>query len=141
MKPDEFESSLQRQELRKIPADWRNAILRTAVANSTAAVPRLSTPAPRRLPWWRELLWPCPQVWAGLAAAWVLIALMNFQSGERSARDLAKKPLPSKELLLALREQRRVLERVLETDEPSTAPAKHFVPRPRSEKFRPTAIG
>ena len=141
MKPDEFEQSLQRQELRKIPADWRDEILRTARASSTTVAARSSALAPRRPFWWRELLWPCPQAWAGLAAAWVFIVLMNFQSGERSARAMAKESMPSKELLLALREQRRALERSIEFDEQASEPPKRFVPRPRSEGSRPIAMG
>ena len=140
MKPDEFEPSLQRHELRKVPADWRDEILRAA-ALSELSTPRHSPLVVRRASWWRELLWPCPQVWAGLAAAWVFIVLMNFQSGERSARAMAKESMPSKELLLALREQRRALERSIEFDEQASEPPKRFVPRPRSEGSRPIAMG
>ena len=141
MKPDEFEQSLQRQPVRQIPPEWREQILDAAVPEAKMDSPRPSPLVPRPSVWWRELLWPCPQVWAGLAAAWVFIVLMNFQSGEQSARALAKESVPSKELLLALREQRRALERSIEFDEQASEPPKRFVPRPRSEGSRPIAMG
>ncbi len=34
---------------------------------------------------WNELFWPCRRIWAGLAAAWLVIAAINFQSLEGSA--------------------------------------------------------
>lgn len=129
MNADEFEKNLSHQPLRKIPAEWREQIL--SVANAAAPTsPRPSSLAPRLL---RELLWPCPQAWAGLAAAWIFILLMNFSFIEKSSPRVANTPPPSKEVLLALREQRRELERAIAGDEPAAEPPKRFVPRPRSE--------
>ncbi|PYK58897.1 MAG: hypothetical protein DME21_14645, partial [Verrucomicrobia bacterium] len=81
MRPEDFEKQLQRQPLRKIPAEWRGEILDAA---RRAHEPQPSQPAS----WWRALLWPCPQAWAGLAAVWVLILALNSVTREpaRSAR-------------------------------------------------------
>ncbi|MBI3418391.1 MAG: hypothetical protein HY043_24135 [Verrucomicrobia bacterium] len=141
MKPDEFEKNLERQGLRKIPNAWREQILRAALVAAEQNSPRPSPLASRRSVWWRELLWPCPQVWAGLATVWVFIVLMNFGLAEKSSSGVAVAPPPSKEVLLALREQRRALERALEPDEPAAEPPKRFFPRPRSEGNPRVATG
>ena len=141
MKPDEFEQSLQRQPLRPIPAEWREKILRAATADADSISVRPSSLASRRVLWWRELFWPCPQVWAGLAAAWIFIVLMNVGSVETTSLAVATTPPPSKEVLLALREQRRELERAIASDEPAAEPPKRFVPRPRSEGNPRVAAG
>ncbi len=71
---DQFEKRLQRQPPRELPAAWRSEIL--AAANAVNAhPPRVEV---RRTSWWRELLWPCPQAWAGLGAAWLLIVGCYF---------------------------------------------------------------
>jgi hypothetical protein len=71
MNPD-FEEYLRRQSIRPVPAEWREEILRAAMA------PQERRPTkPAAAPWWREWLWPCPRAWAGLAAAWGIILLLN----------------------------------------------------------------
>src|SRR6266850_14918 len=34
---------------------------------------------------WTELFWPCRRIWAGLAAAWLVIMAVNLQSLEEPA--------------------------------------------------------
>jgi hypothetical protein len=63
---NEFERKLQRQPFRDVPAQWRAEIV-----PSGEALPRASD-------WtWRDWFWPAPQAWAGLAAIWLLLALLN----------------------------------------------------------------
>jgi hypothetical protein len=82
----DFEKRLQEQRRRKIPSHWREEILRAA------------RPQPAVAPWWREWLWPCPRAWAGLAAAWGFIFLLQLttpddpathQGGSTSWQDFA----------------------------------------------------
>jgi hypothetical protein len=78
----DFEESLRRQSIRPIPGEWREEILRAARDGRDAA--RRRPVGAARLPcfWWREWLWPCPRAWAGLAAAWGIILLLNVTAPE-----------------------------------------------------------
>jgi len=79
-----------------------------------------------------DLLWPCPQAWAGLAAVWVVILIMNFPGGKTEVA--RSKPVPSSpEVLMALREHRRLLVELIESPMP-VEPPRTFVPRRRSER-------
>ena len=74
MNPDDFENQLRRTTFRPAPEAWRGEILRAA----RAAAPAKTEPRG----WWRELLWPCPRAWAGLAAAWVVILASQYDGSE-----------------------------------------------------------
>ena len=129
MNLDEFEKQLRQQPLRQIPAEWRGEILDAA---RNVYDPQLSTLNPQPIPWWRELLWPCPQVWAGLAAVWAVILLLNVASHETIEVASRQKSPPSRELIMALQEQRRLFSELIEAA-PPVERARTFVPRPRSE--------
>jgi hypothetical protein len=75
MKPDPFEQKLSLQPLRRVPPHWRGGILAAA-----AEARDTSRGEPRALRWLRDLLWPAPAAWAGLAGAWVLILLLHVAS-------------------------------------------------------------
>jgi hypothetical protein len=93
---DEFENKLQRQPRQEIPPEWRREILASL---------RLRTEAP--VPWWRQLLWPHPAAWAGLAAAWVAIFALNLAGApEAASYQAASKPSPDK--LMAYQERQRL---------------------------------
>jgi hypothetical protein len=132
MNSDAFEQRLQRQSLRQVPSEWRGEILSAA----RAAIPRPSTLDSRPCPWWRELLWPCPQAWVGLAAVWVLILALNFMTRDEP-KALAKQDLPpsSPQLLAVLEEQRRLFAELVGSPEIGDAVRpKPPVPKPRSER-------
>jgi hypothetical protein len=137
MKPDDFEQRLQRQEPRPIPPAWREDILSTA---RTAARSRPSSSAPRAsfLSTLRHqlstLLWPSPRAWAGLAAAWLVIIVVNLSAGDDSSRAIARQTAPPPpQLIDAVREQRRELARLIEPAVTSDADRpKTLLPRPRS---------
>jgi len=86
MNPDELEKQLADQPRRSVPTAWRSEILaaaRAAAVQSAAVNREDSAPSaeadPRSVrPWWVQWLWPCPQAWAGLAAIWVVIAVLQF---------------------------------------------------------------
>src|SRR5438128_8423589 len=142
MNTDDFEERLQRQSLRPIPREWRREILDAA---RRAGDPQLSTLRskataedgltinPQPTSWGRELLWPCPQAWAGLAAAWVLILALNAATREPVRVANSAGAPPAREVLMALKEQKRLLRELIESPMPVESP-KRFVPRPRSER-------
>jgi hypothetical protein len=129
MNADDFEERLQRQSMRPVPAEWRGEILDAA---RRAGDHQLFTLNPRPTPWWREWLWPCPQAWAGLAAAWVLILALNAATRDPVQVAKTAKTASAPELLIALKEHRRLLAELIGT--PTVLePTKTLQPRPRSE--------
>lgn len=83
---------------------------------------------------WRKLIWPSRRVWAGLAAAWVLIVAVNFSMRDRSpASTMAAAPAP--QMMLTFREQQKLLNELIGPDKPrATEAATPFVPQPSSER-------
>ena len=98
MNPDDFEQHLARQTLRPIPMDWRQEI----VAAQTQ--PRSTGAATT---WWRELLWPHPYAWSGLAAVWLIIFAMHFSAREKPNPAYAKLESIPPKILFALIESQR----------------------------------
>src|SRR5690349_2511763 len=129
MKPDDFEKQLEHQPMRQIPAEWRDEILDAARCESG---PRHSTFKPRPLSWWRELFWPCPQAWAGLAAAWLLVFALNMATREPAQIVKTSKAVLMPEMLMALQERRRLLVELIGSPM-AVEPPKPLDPRPRSE--------
>jgi hypothetical protein len=141
MNTDGFEKRLQRQTMRPVPREWRGEILDAArragghqlsTLRSKANAEDGSTINSQPTSWWRELLWPCPQAWAGLAAAWVLILAVNLATGEPVQVATAQGTPPAREVLMALKERRRLLAE-LAGPNVQVEPQKPLVPRPRSE--------
>lgn len=130
MNADKFEQRLREQTVRPIPDDWRSDILNAA---RKASVPHASPLTNRPPSWFRELLWPCPQAWAGLAVAWLLILVMHFFSSGASEVVEARSSRFGKELLAALSERRLQLAELIGTGE-APEPAKPAPPRPRSDR-------
>jgi len=138
MKPDEFEETLQRQPLRPIPQGWRAEILRNAQAAAGSRLPTLDT-RPSLLSILNSqlsaLLWPSPRAWAGLAAVWVAILAMNLAARDKSPTIAKDVTPPSPEMIMALRQQERLLAELVERPEPrETERSKAVPPRPRSER-------
>ena len=129
MNTDDFEKRLQRQSMRPIPREWRGEILGAA---GRAGDHQGSTINPQATSWWRELLWPCPQAWAGLAAAWVLILALNAATREPVQVATAQNTPPAPEVLMALKERRRLLDELAGPPAPVEL-QKPLAPKPRSE--------
>lgn len=116
--------------------------------NVVAEVTRQETsaedgPSPRELPLlaaaalklWRELILPCPRAWAGLAAVWLVIFAINLSLRDKSETVAQKTPPPSPELIMALRQQERLLAELIGPREtPAAERPDPFLPRPRSER-------
>ena len=98
-----------------------------------AAAPRPTTPGWFALAW-RELIWPCRGIWAGLAAVWILLLAANLSWTDRPTAIARRAPEPSAEVLLAFWRQERSLAELIEPHPPRLAvPAKAALPRPRSQ--------
>jgi hypothetical protein len=144
MKPDPFEKRLQRQPLRPVPPDWRSDILAAARVARVARVARAPVCAVRPVPqsWLSTInyqlstiLWPHPKAWAGLAAVWVVIALLNVAMREDSAACVvAKLAPPSPEMLVELRQQQKLFaELVGPREEREADRSKAYKVHPRTE--------
>jgi len=83
----------------------------------------------------QELVWPCRRIWIGLAAVWILIFIFNFSQHDKSEMMARKTPPPSPEMILAFRQQERLLAELIGPDVTRVAePPKTFSPRPSSER-------
>jgi hypothetical protein len=140
MKPDDFESRLQRQPQRQIPPTWRAEILATAREAQAACHPSPVTCHPK--PSWpssivhflSSLLWPHPKAWAGLAAVWLLIFAVNISMRDASPRLAEKSVPPSAEMVAELKKQQRMFaELVGPREEPVADWSKTYKSRPRTE--------
>jgi hypothetical protein len=135
---DDFEQKLQRQPLRSVPTGWREEIL--TVAESAVGARH---PLPVTRPSWLStlnsqlstLLWPHPKAWAGLAAVWILIFVVNFSTRDQSPVMTEKSAPPSPEVMVELRQQQRLLVELIGPRDTSDADrSKSYVPQPRSER-------
>jgi len=83
----------------------------------------------------RELLWPHPKAWLGLASAWILIFAMHFATRENSTT-FAHRSTPTRpEIIMALESQRQLFAELVGAPEPLDANRpKNLAPRPRSER-------
>src|ERR1019366_505206 len=138
MKPDDFESRLQRQPLRQMPPDWRAEIL--AAAREAQAPVHASRITHRS---WLStfnhqlstLFWPHPKAWAGLAAVWIFIFAVNFSLRDPSPRMAEKSAPPSPEVMVALWKQQRMLaELVGPREEHDADRSKTQAPQPRTQR-------
>jgi hypothetical protein len=87
------------------------------------------------LKFWRELLWPCPRAWAGLAAVWLTILAMNLATRDATPRHFARQSPPSPQMRELLRQQQQLFAELVgaveyrEADRP-----KATAPQPRSSR-------
>lgn len=83
---------------------------------------------------WREIIWPARRIWTGLAAVWLLILTANLSMRDHSEIKMAKSP-PSREVIMAFRQQQQWLSELIGPDDPPVAEAqKTYLPRPASER-------
>ncbi|HXR03871.1 MAG TPA: hypothetical protein VN836_04095 [Verrucomicrobiae bacterium] len=133
MKPEDFEQRLQRQPRRQIPAGWRAEILAAAnpAPRSASRAPFLSTINSQL----STLLWPHPKAWAGLAAVWVFIFVLNFSMRDKAPALVEKVSPPSPEVVAELKQQQRILAELMGARDALDADrSRPMAPRPRSER-------
>ena len=82
---------------------------------------------------WRELIWPCRRVWAGLACVWAFIIVLNVANREAGPQPTGRTTPPSREEMQALAEQRRMLAQLIDTPRESDKRDTRS-PGPRSER-------
>jgi hypothetical protein len=138
MKPDELEQKLSRQPLKEIPPAWRAEILSAAreaqAAHHASRVTQhsfLSTLNSQL----STLFWPHPKAWAGLAAVWVCIAVLNFSTRDSSPGVAVKSASSSPEVIVELKKQQRMFAELVGSYEtPDADRQKTFLSRPRSDR-------
>jgi hypothetical protein len=137
---DNFEQKLQRQPLRQVPAEWRGEILAAATSCHSSRVTCLSFLSTLNAQL-STLLWPHPRAWAGLAAIWILILVVNFSMRDKTPVSAEKSSSPSPEVIVELRQQQRLLAELIGPRDIRDADrSKSFVPQPRSERAEIVAV-
>jgi len=89
---------------------------------------------------WRELIWPCRRVWAGLACVWAFIIVLNVANREAGPQPTGRTTPPSREEMQALAEQRRMLAQLMETPQEVDKRDVKWT-GPRSERTLKVSIG
>lgn len=132
---EQFERHLSHQQMRPMPAAWREEILaavgRESWVKSREQERSRSSPLVARL---STLFWPHPVAWAGLAAIWILILAVNFSVRGKAPVLAEKSGPPSLAVITQLRQQQRLLAELMGPREASDADrSESSAPRPRSE--------
>ena len=132
---EQFEQRLRRQSLKKIPGEWRAEILSAAhgvqITRHASPVSRLST-LNQKL---STFLWPHPKAWAGLAAVWVGILILNLSQRDQSPGAAEKFSPPTPEVMAELRQQKLLFAELMGSPEtPEADRRKNIPPGPRSER-------
>ena len=149
--PDPFEEELRRHPMRGVPAVWRSEVLAAATQVAATLAPAVGIDrAAAAAPWWRDWLWPCPQLWGTLAAAWVVIIVVHLANHEDTVpQEPAMAIQPSPELLACWREQRLLglelaehpipVPDVPDVPESTTIPAPKQSTEPATDSSQPSA--
>jgi hypothetical protein len=134
---EQFERHLSRQPMRPIPGEWRSEIVERA--SSRSRLEKSESEAGRMpvlLSTCRDLFWPCPQAWAGLAAVWIFIFAVNFSLRHHDKTPVIAERLspPSPEVIAQLQQQRLLFAQLMGmTETHDTDRKKTILPGPRSE--------
>lgn len=140
---EQFEQHLSRQPLRPIPVEWRAEIVGQASSLSPFEKTRKSETGkmPVLLSFWRDLLWPHPVAWAGLATVWILILAVDFSVRDKTSVMAEKFSPLTPEMIVELRQQQRLLAELMGPRDTGDADrSKPLAPRPRSERAEFLAV-
>jgi hypothetical protein len=137
MNSDDFEKQLQRQPLRQVPGEWREKILQ----NATPAR-RLGPPKHSEGGWLSlltsnlsRLLWPHPKAWAGLAALWVAMIVVQFASSDPASHAGNRAETLSPDAMVMLKQQQKLLGELVQQSSPiEPSRTKPNVQQPRSDR-------
>jgi len=135
---NDFEKRLQRITPREIPSAWREEILASARRESA------SRPAPRATI--REFLCRCfstfvplPRVaWTGVAAAWMMILVLNLSGGPEATALAAVTPIAIDQTRLALKQKQLLLSELAGRTETTVQPPP--TPGPRSQRREEASV-
>lgn len=134
---DDFEKHIQQQSLQKIPAEWRAEILAAArdeqSCNHASRITNQSflSTLKHQL---ATIFWPHPKAWAGLAAVWVFILVLNFSTRDKTPVMAEKVLPPSPEMVAELRQQKLLFAELIGSSDAREAEPPKFFPRPRTER-------
>ena len=139
MKDDtQFENLLRRQPLKSIPGEWREDILRQAAGKADGR--RIATAREvttfKAFKCWLIAWWsPSPRAWAGLAAVWAAILVLNLSGGNGPATTAMANPISPAQMRMALKQQQMLLIELAGRAEPRPAAApRATAPGPRSQR-------
>ena len=131
---NDLEQQLARQELKRVPADWRDGIL-SAAASAPPHAARTNSSAS----WWRALIWPSPRGWAALAGAWVMVAIIQLTMPSGGSSKIAPAAVVSAGAVEAWREQQRLLAELFpqerRVEPPKAVPLRRRTERESSHYF------
>jgi hypothetical protein len=130
---DDFEQRLQQLPGRRIPPGWREDILRRVAGAAEHRAPAANLPPATLAVRLASVFWPCPQAWAGLAAVWILLLVVDFSLHDAPPQIAQRAAKASPEFIFALEQQKRLRAELVgslaspEADRPKST-------RPRSER-------
>ncbi|HVU28591.1 MAG TPA: hypothetical protein VHG71_12750 [Verrucomicrobiae bacterium] len=131
---EQFENRLRHQTLRQIPAEWRDKIIGpTSSLSSLAKIKKMEAGKMSVLRFWRELFWPNPKAWAGLAAVWIFIFILNFSTRDKVPMGAGKVSPSSPDVMVQLKLQQQMLAELMGVNDLHEADRQKFIPKPRSE--------
>ena len=83
---------------------------------------------------WRELVWPCRRIWTGMAAVWVLLAIVNLAQRDGSRSNHANSALAAP-MMMSLQAQQRWVNELLadRSPPPEVVRPRIYSPKPRTE--------
>lgn len=134
---NEFEQKLQGQPVKPVPPEWRAGVLAAAKeaqpachASPVARHTLLSIISAKL----SAFLWPHPKAWAGLAAVWVFILVLNVSMRDGAPqREMVKTSPPSPEMIAELKKQQRMFAELVGPREEAVADrSKNYPNRPRT---------
>ena len=115
-----------------VQRQWARAV---QAAGKPEPVRRL-TPAIALLDWWQEVIWSCRRIWAGLAAVWVVLLVVNFSGRDHSQTVVRKFSPPSPEMTMTFRQQESLLTELIGSSGPGEVERREtFIPKPRTESM------
>jgi len=90
---------------------------------------------------WRELIFPCRQVWAGLAVVWLLLVVVNVSQRD-AVSSVTGKPVHSPMVMMSWQVQQRWMNDLLadRTPAPETDRPRNIAPKPHTQNCEITAV-
>jgi len=140
----QFEDRLRRQTLKSIPGQWRDEVLQqaTRAVETRGLVPAGSLSIFEMLKSRLAiLLWPAPRAWAGLAAVWMAVLVMNLSGGRESTTPAMATALPVAQTRQTLKQRQLLLAELAGYSEAREAvQPRGTSPGPRSQRCVETTI-
>ena len=82
---------------------------------------------------WQELILPSRRIWAGLAAVWVVLVVINAGQSKSAPGSNTVAASAKPEVMQAIAEQKRLLAELLQAGNPQAAERPRAAGRPRTQ--------